>query len=135
MTNNETLTHSIEVTGNKLIAEYMGYTYYGFNDERLEMRYEPGWKLSVDASAWTKVNESAGRGRDAYLGRHHTCLDYQRNWNTLLEAVKKILTTSNSNFRKQSKVHYALGRIDQKEVWEAVVEYLIWLKNKEKNHE
>jgi hypothetical protein len=50
------------IAGNKLIAEFLGYKYYPYNHpeilagDKYGNKREPGWKLHVDASPFTKFN-------------------------------------------------------------------------------
>jgi hypothetical protein len=80
--------------GNKLIAEFMGYTYYGHNDPRiapLDNREtpKPGWKKHPLASNFNKFNLTR-YGRDAYLCRKHDQLRYFNEWGWIMPVVQKI---------------------------------------------
>lgn len=73
--------------GNKLVAVFMGYTYFGHNDPRLPEGAESGWKTDAKASNFTKINRLAG---NKYLCRNHNQLVYHRDWNWMMEVVDRI---------------------------------------------
>lgn len=73
--------------GNKLVAQFMGYTYFGHNDPRLPEGIEPGWKTEAKASNFTKIARMQGT---KYLCRNHTQLRYYNDWNWIMEVVEKI---------------------------------------------
>lgn len=78
--------------GNKLIAKYMGYTYFGFNDPRLDdikaigRRFPPGWKRTADTQDMKKLNKDP----QAFLVRNHTTLPYYNSIDQLLKVLVKL---------------------------------------------
>ena len=92
----------------KLIAEFMGFKYYPFNEGSGK---DPGWKNHPDASSMRKHNdahnlfagnvkwsihdgevfETKGHGEKwEYLCRHHRGLNYDTDWNWTMRVVEKI---------------------------------------------
>lgn len=67
-----------------MIAEFMGWEYFGFNDPRLEGKYRPGWKKRFNAPQIEKLKE-----RD-FLCRTHNDLKYHRSWDWLHPVLEKI---------------------------------------------
>lgn len=101
------------VNGNKIIAQFMGYTYFPFNMEGVR---EPGWKTTIDTSSIRKFNDSSNllsgdvffvnedgtkklisknknKPKKHYLCRNHHQLSYHSDWNSLIEVGKKINET------------------------------------------
>ncbi len=72
---------------NKLIAIFMGYTYYPHVEGR---QYDAGWKSHPKASMFTKHNIFDRLGRKAYLCRNHNQLNYHQNWEWLMPVIDKI---------------------------------------------
>ena len=82
--------HIIE--GNKSIAIFLGYTYYPWNHPEIQgTDNPPGWKLSPDASMFSKINAWRKLYDDAYLCRDHQQLNYHRDYNKLMPVVEKII--------------------------------------------
>jgi hypothetical protein len=119
--------------GNKLIAQFLGYKYFPYPDKN------PGWRKE----RW-HPNIS-----DTYLGRSHKDLDFNTNWNSLMDVVQKI------KYDKSSQIRLPLNGIDDyiapyinatrsinralieaksiDNLWYAVVEFIKWYeKNKPK---
>jgi hypothetical protein len=92
----------------KLIAEFMGFKYYPFNEGSGK---DPGWKSHPDATSMNKHNNAhnlfagnvswtlpngethitKGNGEKwVYLCRHHKGLNYDTDWNWLMGVVNKI---------------------------------------------
>jgi hypothetical protein len=70
------MTTEEALEGNKLIAEFMGYSYYPHTREETL----PGWRKE---KAHPKISGT-------YLARVHKNLDYHRSWEWLMTAVEKI---------------------------------------------
>jgi hypothetical protein len=98
------------IEGNKKIANFMGFTYFPFNMEGVEVA---GWKTDIRASNITKFNSvhdamivgfkrpdgevidvtphiDLGK-RWIYLCRHHTSLSYHKKWDWLMPVYIKIV--------------------------------------------
>jgi len=86
--NNTPLTDEAVITKNKMIAEFMGYTYFPHNHPELEHKYDAGWKRFVEDSIFSKNNLKRRGGH--YLCRNHTGLDYHRSYDSLMKVVDKI---------------------------------------------
>jgi hypothetical protein len=70
------MTTEESLEGNKLIAEFMGYSYYPHTREETL----PGWRKE---KSHPKISRT-------YLARVHKNLDYHRSWEWLMTAVEKI---------------------------------------------
>ena len=70
------MTTEEALEGNKLIAEFMGYSYYPHTREETL----PGWRKE----------KSHPKISGTYLARVHKNLDYHRSWEWLMTAVEKI---------------------------------------------
>lgn len=73
--------------GNKLIAIFMGYTYYPWNHPDIKREDYAGWKTSADTTNISKFNHLKGQ---RYLCRTHNQLRYDKDWNWLIPVVEKI---------------------------------------------
>ena len=94
--------------GNKLIARFMGYTYFPSNLEGIK---DTGWKTTFDTSQMSKHNSAnnflghlhvvnpdgsiSKKGpsdyiNKKYLTRSHHGLQYSNNWNWMMEVITKI---------------------------------------------
>ena len=71
-----------QIEQSKVLAVFMGYTYYGHNDPRLIMPdgkvADPGWKRSANVCRIAKIEKYY------YLCRSHTQLPYIRDYNALM---------------------------------------------------
>lgn len=89
--------------GNKLMARFLGYDYYGHNDPRLIPesvpgsspfpQYPAGWKTHSQASNFTKLNKIShwNHKEMKYLCRNHWHLRYFNAWDGWLwEVINKI---------------------------------------------
>lgn len=75
--------------GNKCIAKFMGYRYFGHNDPLLRVSgevYPAGWKTAATIYQMSKLNRAGGR----YLCRTNHMIPYYRDWNALMEVVQRI---------------------------------------------
>lgn len=130
---------------NKLIAEFMGYTYYPYKKE--EKGLPCGW-IKGDRNV---ANSKLG----GLLCRTHSALSYHFYWNSLMEVVEKIETIkghdhgqfvvvikANSCTIFGSKLHFVgYGNVYDRTqynankitaTWSAVVYFIKWyLKNKQ----
>lgn len=70
----------IQLENNKLIAEFMGFQYYPFEEGS---GITPGWKRFKGAQPGEKYNSLWGDG-GAYLCRSHNSLDYHCSWNSII---------------------------------------------------
>jgi hypothetical protein len=132
------------INGNKIIAEFMGYTYFPFNMEGVK---DPGWKTTKDTSHFTKNNKlfflRDSVERD-YLCRNHHQLCYHSDWNWLMEVCKKINETKlllpmngiedsiMPWINAKRPVVKGLINMDIMETWSSVVEYIKWYKKNNK---
>ncbi len=134
---------------NKLIARFLGYTYYPFNYDGFDrpVHFVAGWKKRVDASHFTKVNQSRflfeRDARDFYLCRKHTDLAYNKSWNWLHKALELILDIDN---QKGIELAAEMDKVDLpilhdtsilapiECVYERVVDFILWW-NKINNYE
>lgn len=153
------MTHHDEskdyITGNKLIANFMGYTYFAHNDPRIEKNKVAGWKTSADVSNFTKINKFRGYDTHSYLCRSNNDLKFHKDMNWLHSVVSKIehLNLSNKipNFKEfivTIKKHFCLiwlhktddtetlvascnGRFDYKidAMWDAVIQFIKYYNN------
>ena len=73
------------VAGNKIIAEFIGYTYYGHNTTT----NDAGWKRK-DTPIGKSITEEVGKRN--YLCRRHDGLRFDNSWDWLLPAYKKLGT-------------------------------------------
>src|SRR5690348_15911171 len=85
---------------NKLIAEFMGYTYFPHNHPELEGKYPSGWKTHVKAQQMLKFNQFTGY---KYLCRNHNQLAYHLNWSWIMPVIEKI-EQGNYGFKMCRKV-------------------------------
>lgn len=74
--------------GNKLIAAFMGYTYFGWNDERLPKGYPSGWKIKPN-SRYNHKGLNLG-----FLCSNHKQLQYHSSFDWLMKVVDKIESLS-----------------------------------------
>lgn len=118
--------------GNKLIAEFMGWTYFGFNDERLTVdgvKYSPGWKRRATSPERTKLSHRV------YLCRNHTQLAYRSSWDWLMPVIDKIGDYFNQCSNKEIVAipdrakeiwHLKICAPRISFVWQTVVEFIKW---------
>ena len=127
--------------GNKLIAEFMGYTYYGHNDCRLvcttldpyhTQTYPAGWKKTPRDSNMRKLN----RKGEHYLTRNDNGLRYFNEWDWIMPVVEKIAKLGNYveislNYAEISigYSHFFINRATDETtwielVWTSVVEFI-----------
>lgn len=131
--------------GNKLLARFMGYEYYAYNDPRLidgYMTHVPGWKTTVYASDIAKLNRVEGllnRETSHFLCRSHTGIPYYNDWNQLMKVVEKIeklgYTISIVGDKCKSNdlivVTFPAAKIVEKKkyaTWRFCVEFVKWYK-------
>lgn len=102
---------------NELIARFMGWN----PDER----YEKSGNFEV----WTSKE-----AKNAILGSY---LNYNSEWNWLMPVVDKVFKslvgiTESKSFLFEGKIKESLLKVDIKETWNWVVEYIKWY-NENKN--
>ena len=66
---------------NKLIATYMGYTYFPSGEG-----VDPGWKRNRDVQSMSKFNLK----EDDFLCRSHNQLAYHYDWNSLIPVITEL---------------------------------------------
>src|SRR5208283_1426570 len=102
------------VEDNKLIASYMGYTYFGHNDLKLiftnngkEYKHPAGWKTTADTSYLSKENALKSiRGiKHHYLCRGHNYLQYHSSWDWLMPVVHKCCKEIYTNSKKNEYIY------------------------------
>jgi hypothetical protein len=105
------MEHNEIIEGNKLIAQFMGYTYFPHNMEGVKV---PGWKTTIDTDYLSKLNRAKDMFdggltihqpdgkiievpkkhgeiiKRRYLGRSHNDLKYYSDWNWMMEVLNKI---------------------------------------------
>jgi hypothetical protein len=79
------------IEGNKLIARFMGYEYFPFNEN--EKQLKPGW-WKVDSN---RERTDRKLSRNGYLCRKHDELRYWNEWNWLMPVVEKIIRQHESS--------------------------------------
>ena len=106
------MTEEEIIEGNKLIAKFMGFTYYPHNMEGVT---DPGWKTTIDTSCFSKNNTAYNmflggitiknpddtevvltnkkdEPKRIYLCRNHKNLRYHESWDWLVPALYKFDT-------------------------------------------
>lgn len=120
----------IDITeGNKLLARFEGYEYFGFNDERLienGFTYDAGWKRNarirkMDKMAWYSK---------AYLCRNHAELRYYNEFEWLMRVIKLMNQKPWWIEYNSDSLAIALVSANIKEAWEIVVKAIIKYENK-----
>lgn len=96
---------------NELIARFMGWS----PDDRYEK--------SGDFHVWTSKES-----KNAILGCY---LNYDSDWNWLMTAIDKVFKSLvgivvDKSFRLEAKIKESLLKVDIKETWNWVVEYIKW---------
>jgi len=112
----------------KKIAVFMGYTYYGHNDERLingKTKHSPGWKKQPVSNPLLKIE------RYNLLCRTHNELRYRRDIEWLWPVCQKCrdVYLGITGHPKESVVKYgailsALTKMDITETFEAVYAFI-----------
>lgn len=119
--------------GNKLIAEFMGYTYFGHNDERLKHDngfYDAGWKRKATIRKFDKMAHS----KKAYLCRNHNELRYYNSWDWLKPVIDHITDIDNQadeilakKLEAQKLELFHLSILAPLPIaWKAVVDFITW---------
>lgn len=115
------------IEGNKLIAEFMGWVYFGHNDLRLVIDktvYAAGWKRKSTAHAY-------GKGIfKQYLCRNHSQLRYHCSWDWLKPVIDQIFTYGLA-YPEQVKIIRNISIVvGIKPCWEKVVQFIQWYNTK-----
>lgn len=71
---------------NKMIATYMGYKYYPYNEPGMDKKIEPGWKIHADVPSLSKMR----RDKNDFLCRNHRELAYHYDWNWLMPVIVEL---------------------------------------------
>jgi len=103
---------------NELIARFIGWS----PDERYE-------KSGIYA-VWTSKE-----AKNAILGSY---LNYDSEWNWLMPVVDRVFKSligivEDDSFRLEAKIKQSLLKVDIKETWNWVVEYIKWYNEYKKN--
>jgi len=134
------------ISGNKKIAQFMGYTYFPWNHpEILKIdkhgnKRDAGWKKTIDTSAFVKFNQIKKLGKDAFLCRDNKGLQYHENWSWLIPAAHKCIDIINNDYsiieiNSAEEMHarriwtMQLGNTIEK-VWEAVIDFIDYYKKR-----
>lgn len=72
---------------NKLVAIFMGYTYYPYMDSS-SSEFMAGWKINPDISQFSKFNDASLV--KPYLTRSHNGLIYHESYDWLMPVVHRI---------------------------------------------
>ena len=106
------MTEEEIIEGNKLIAKFMGFTYFPHNMEGVT---DPGWKTTIDTCSFSKHNsaynyllggariihpdgtvkvlsEKSDKPKRVFLCRKHRDLRYHESWDWLMPALLKFDT-------------------------------------------
>ncbi len=113
--------------GNKLIAEFLGYKYFGHNDLKKRAGTMPGW--SRNGVVNPKRNGNIG---DGWLCRSHNELRFYNSWDWLMPVYKKALTlnTHSANPYIIFIANTALMPADIQKMFTGLVEFINWYNNK-----
>lgn len=85
---------------NKLIAQYMGYTYFPHNHINKNGKLtSPGWKVHENVDSMSKMN----RNINDYLCRNHNALAYHFDWNWLSSVIVEL-------FKRNGYIVYTIGQ-------------------------
>jgi hypothetical protein len=76
------------IENNKLIATFMGYTYFPYNHPDIKSPRDAGWKIDAKVSSISKWN--IGYTKKAFLCRSHNQLNYDGSWQWIMPVVEKI---------------------------------------------
>lgn len=132
------------IENNKLIAQFMGYTYFPYNMEGVA---DPGWKTTKETSSVSKFNNSIfvrDSEKRHYLCRNHHQLSYHTDWNWLMKvAIKiddtKLLLPMNGiedsimpYIKARSPIIKGLIKMDIMKTWEGVVGFIKWYNENKK---
>lgn len=76
------------LSGNKLIAEFMGFKYIPFNNNQ---ELKPGWWVNpITRGQQDNEHVRYKLGKSRFLARSHHELKYHNSWNWLMPVVEKI---------------------------------------------
>lgn len=114
--------------GNKLIAEFMGYEYIPFNNQK-DLR--PGWwKKGITKLQQDRQGILRKIGHSNFLCRRHHELRYWNSWDWLIPVIKKI---SQLDYSIDSKLHHKILQVESNYIIESrgtifsqVVEFIEW---------
>lgn len=128
------------VSGNKLIAEFMGYEYIPSNTP-LEVGKKIGWNKDVDINVFLQKQGMIAEfpPLKLFLGRSHHDLQFHRNWSWMMPVVDKVeglgfsITQKNdscgieiTHYRPSYK-NYIVSDVDKHDAtWRIVVEFIKW---------
>lgn len=129
------------IEGNKIIAEWLGFTYFPHNMEGVT---EPGWKTTIDTSSISKFNTTAdifkpkeSPNKRIYLARNHNGLLYHTLYDWLMPVYKQLMEIAitskvdNTLYSEYVIMSESLRRgLDIIEVWKHAVECIRLLTDK-----
>lgn len=135
---------SEKFSGNKLIAEFMGYEYLPLNT-RLDKGKKYGWNRKMK---WNPFVEKSGMfagnpPEKFYLGRSHHDLQFHRNWEWLMPVFEKIIklgypylisnnTCTIYKVWMQESISHSHNETTILAAWDTVVDFLKWHNQKHK---
>lgn len=118
------------IEGNKIIAKYLGYTYYGHE----EAKHGPGWKLSDNKKDILKITHIGEIGKRNYLCRNHNEMRFYNSWDWLMP-VLEVKGNSFWLFILPKTINRCMDHNElRKFIWENIVEYLKEKQNGKSTH-
>lgn len=132
---------SVEIKeNNKLLAEFLGYKYFGF--DRSKAGVKPGWKTHNNTTS-EKLFYLGNVGERHYLCRGHNDLRFYNSWDWLMAVVDKIESLGGDYCLVTSRFGYSIytgayGAIDAKRsdfdknincLYFVVAEFVKWYNN------